>query len=58
MFNLKKLKEVEIKEQYHVEIAISFTALENLDDELLGKLLEILYKLQPRESRLLRTEEA
>jgi hypothetical protein len=28
-FNLKKLKEVEGKEQYHVEISDSFEALEN-----------------------------
>jgi hypothetical protein len=32
-FNLKKLNEVEGKEQYHVEISNRFTALENLDDE-------------------------
>jgi hypothetical protein len=32
-FNLKKLNEVEGKEQYHVEISIRFTGLENLDTE-------------------------
>jgi hypothetical protein len=30
-FNLKKLNEVEGKEQYHVEISNRFAALENLD---------------------------
>jgi hypothetical protein len=30
-FSLKKLNEVEAKEQYHVEMSNSFTALENLD---------------------------
>jgi hypothetical protein len=30
-FNLKKLNEVEGKEQYRVEISNRFTALENLD---------------------------
>jgi hypothetical protein len=33
-FNLKKLKEVETKEQYHVEISNRFAALENLDIEV------------------------
>jgi hypothetical protein len=33
-FILKKLNEVEGKEQYHVEISYRFTALENLDDEV------------------------
>jgi hypothetical protein len=33
-FNLKKLKEVEGKEQYRVEIANRFAALENLDAEV------------------------
>jgi hypothetical protein len=32
-FNLKKLYEVEGKEQYHVEISNKFTALENFDDD-------------------------
>jgi hypothetical protein len=32
-FNLKKLNEVEGKEQYNVEISNRFTALENLDTE-------------------------
>jgi hypothetical protein len=32
-FNLKKLREVEGKEQYRVEISNSFAALENLDTE-------------------------
>jgi hypothetical protein len=33
-FNLKKLTEVEGKEQYHVEISNRFAALENLDTEV------------------------
>jgi hypothetical protein len=32
-FNLKKLKEVEVKEQYRVEISNRFAALEHLDTE-------------------------
>jgi hypothetical protein len=33
-FNLKKLNEVEGKEQYWVEISYRFTALGNLDDDV------------------------
>jgi hypothetical protein len=33
-FNLKKLNEVEVKEQYHVEISNRFAALELLDAEV------------------------
>jgi hypothetical protein len=33
-FNLKKLKEVEDKRQYHVEISYRYAALENLDTEV------------------------
>jgi hypothetical protein len=33
-FNLKKLNEVEGKEQYRVEISNSFPALEDLDEEV------------------------
>jgi hypothetical protein len=33
-FNVKKLNEVECKEQHHVEISNRFTALENLDTEV------------------------
>jgi hypothetical protein len=33
-FNLKKLNEVDGKEQYHVEITNRFTALESLDAEV------------------------
>jgi hypothetical protein len=33
-FNLKKLNEVEGKEQYCVEISNRFTALENIDAEV------------------------
>jgi hypothetical protein len=33
-FNLKKLKEVEAKEQYRVEVLNRFAALEGLDTEV------------------------
>jgi hypothetical protein len=33
-FNLKKLNEVEGKEQYHVEVSNRFAALEDLDAEV------------------------
>jgi hypothetical protein len=33
-FSLKKLNEVEGKEQYHVELSNRFAALENLDTEV------------------------
>jgi hypothetical protein len=33
-FNLKKLKEVEVQEQYRVQISNRFAALENLDTEV------------------------
>jgi 50S ribosomal subunit-associated GTPase HflX len=33
-FSLKKLKEVEVKEQYRVEMSNRFTALEHLDTEV------------------------
>jgi hypothetical protein len=33
-FNLKKLNDVEGKEQYHVKISKKFAALENLDTKL------------------------
>jgi hypothetical protein len=43
-FNLKRLNEVQDKEQYRVEISNRFMAVENLDTEVilirLGKLLE------------------
>jgi hypothetical protein len=57
-FNLKKLNEVQGKEQYNVEISNRFAALENLDAEVdiivieLGKTLEY-QNLNQRESRLL-----
>jgi hypothetical protein len=51
-FNLKKLNEVEGKEQYRVEISNSFVKKENLDTEVdvnkLGKLLERIAKFLPR----------
>jgi hypothetical protein len=33
-FNLKKLNEVEGKEEYHIKISNRFAALENLDDNV------------------------
>jgi hypothetical protein len=33
-FNLKKLKDVEGKEQYRVEVSIRYAALENLDTQV------------------------
>jgi hypothetical protein len=39
-FNLKKLNDVEGKENYRVEVSNRFAALEDLDAEVLGKLLE------------------
>jgi hypothetical protein len=33
-FNLKKLNEVEGKEQYHAKISNGFASLENSDDEM------------------------
>jgi hypothetical protein len=33
-FNPRKLNEIEVKEQIHVEISDRFTALENLDTEV------------------------
>jgi hypothetical protein len=33
-FNIKKLKEVEGKEKYHVEVSYRFAALEDLDAEV------------------------
>jgi hypothetical protein len=51
-FILKKLNEVEGKEQYRVEISNRITALENLDTEVgvnkLGKLLERIYNFLPK----------
>jgi len=32
-FNLKKLNDVEVKEQYQVKISNRFSALENVDDD-------------------------
>jgi hypothetical protein len=51
-FNLKKLSEVEGKEQYCVEISNRFAALENLDTEGMsikrGKLLERISTFLPK----------
>jgi hypothetical protein len=33
-FNLKKLNEVEGKEQYHIEVSNKFASLEDLDTEV------------------------
>jgi hypothetical protein len=61
-FNLKKLNEVEGKEQYRVEILNRFAALENLDTEVEFKrtweTIKGNIQISAKESRLLRTEEA
>jgi hypothetical protein len=33
-FNLKKLNDVEVKEQYQIKISYMFADLENLDDDV------------------------
>jgi hypothetical protein len=52
IFNLKKLKVVEGKEQFHVEVSNRFAALEDLDTEAeinsSGKRLERIYKFRPK----------
>jgi hypothetical protein len=62
-FNLMKLKEVEGKEQYRVEISNRFVALENLEAEMdinrAWETIEAEYQnFSQREARLLLTEEA
>jgi hypothetical protein len=55
-FNLKKLNEVEGKEQFCVEISNRFAVLENLDNEVdVNKAWEIreYQNFSQRESRLL-----
>jgi hypothetical protein len=56
-FNLKKLNEVEGKEQYRVEISNRYAALENLDTEVdINKAWENItknIKISAKESRLL-----
>jgi hypothetical protein len=51
-FNLKKLKEVEGKEQCCVEVSNRLAALDNLGTEVdtivLGKLLKRISRFQPR----------
>jgi hypothetical protein len=48
-FNLKKLNEVEGKEQYHVEISNRFTILENLDTEAnVNKAWETIREILPK----------
>jgi hypothetical protein len=57
IFNLKKLNEIESKEQYRVEISNSFAALENSDSEMeVNKAWEIIrenIKISAKEFRLL-----
>jgi flagellar motility protein MotE (MotC chaperone) len=56
--NLKKLNEVEGKEQYWVEISNRFAALEKLDTEVEAwETIRENIKISDRESRLLWTEE-
>jgi hypothetical protein len=61
-FSLRKLNEVEDKEQYPVELSNRFTVLEHFDAEVdinqLGKLLEKYVNFSERESKSLRIEEA
>jgi hypothetical protein len=56
-FNLKKLNEVEGKEQYHVEVSNRFLALEDLDTEVeINSAWETMrenIKISARESNLL-----
>jgi hypothetical protein len=53
-FNLKKLNEVECKEQYHFQISNRFAALENLDTEVyINRALETIrenIKISAKES--------
>jgi hypothetical protein len=57
--NLKKLNEVEDKEEYHVKISNRFAASQSLDDDVdknrSWKLLERIPNFKQRESRLLLT---
>jgi hypothetical protein len=57
-FSLKKLNEVEGKEQYRVEISSSFAALENFDTEVdINRAGEtVRTNIIQRVSRLLRIE--
>jgi hypothetical protein len=62
-FNIKKLNEVEGKEQYHVEIRNRFSALEHLDTKVdvinaWETIRENIKIISQRESRLLLIEEA
>jgi hypothetical protein len=45
-FNLKKLNEVEDKEQYRIEVSNSFAALEDLDTEV--EMIRENIKFQPK----------
>jgi hypothetical protein len=55
-FNLKKLKEVEVKEQYQIEISNRFAGLEHLDTEMginrAWKTIREYKSFSKRESRL------
>jgi hypothetical protein len=60
-FNLKKLNDVEGKEQFRVEVSNRFTALEDLDTEVeIGawKIITEYKNFSQRESRLFSIEEA
>jgi hypothetical protein len=61
-FNLKKLNEVEGKDQYCVEVSNRFAALEHLDTEVeinsAWKTIRETKHFSQRESRLFPTEEA
>jgi DNA repair ATPase RecN len=52
-FNLKKLNDVEVKEEYWIEISNRYAVLDNLDDDNVdinrtGKVLQKIQKLQPQ----------
>jgi hypothetical protein len=49
-FNLKKLNEVEGKEQHHVEISNRFAALENLDTEVGRETIRENIKISAKDS--------
>jgi hypothetical protein len=53
-FNLKKLKEVEVKEKYGIEVSNRFAALENLDTEVeiinAWKTIKLNIKISAKES--------
>jgi hypothetical protein len=41
-FNLKMLNDMEVKEQYQVEISKRFAAFQNMDDDVISRALKII----------------